>query len=174
MTDALAFLATIGDADPTTPGTQPGLLLSLAVQYVLPVLGSLLIAAGTWATAKLGQWAHAKTGSEKLGQGIERAGETASAALAAALADVGPALQRAAADGVVTRSELAGIATDAAAKMAKTLGVKGLELVRQHLGIADVTEYLRGKVILEAQALGVQSANEIKTIEDAARELNRT
>lgn len=171
--DPLSLLAAIGDVDPNTPGTQPGWMLQAFVQYALPAIGSLLLGVSAWAAAKLGQWAHAKSGSEKLGQGIERATETAGAAIAAALSDIGPRLTAAAADGVVTRGEMAAIAADAAGRVGKTLGAKGLELLRQNLGIADVAEYMRGKVILEANALGVKRATEIHTVDDAAAELRK-
>lgn len=171
--DSLSFLAAIGDVDPNTPGTQPGLLLSLAVQYVLPAIAIALAGVITRVGVWVGSYFRARTGSEKLGQGLTRAGETVSAAVAAAMADVGPKLQAAAADGVLTRGELAAIAADAAGRVGRTLGAKGLEFVRQHLGISDVSEYMRGKVILEASALGVKQAAEIATVDDAVAELRK-
>lgn len=172
MTHVLAALAAVGDADPNTPGVQAS-LMTFFVTTVLPVLLSVAGAVVVNAGVKFSAWMKAKTHGEMAGTAIGKAGEIAGAALADALADVGPRLQAAAADGVLTRSELASISTDAAAKMVATLGAKGLEAIRAGLGIADVNAYVRGKIILEAQAMGAEAAAEITTVEQAAAELSR-
>lgn len=121
-------------------------LMSLFLQYLAPVLFSALATALTWALAKLAAKWGAQGKEAKLAATGAWAAHLASTVVADLEATVVAEFKAAAADGVLTKAEIARIRETALGRLKALMGEHGLEQLRKALGIwaPELDKYLLG------------------------------
>lgn len=121
-------------------------VLSMFVQYVLPVLFSAIAMVGTWALARFAEKLGAEAKTSKTFAVLERLSLMAHAVVADLEVTLKPRLLEATRDGVLTQAEIVMLRSAALERLKQLAGERGLEEARALLGIAapELERFLTG------------------------------
>lgn len=141
-------------------------LMSLFVQHVAPVLFIGLAGLVGWVFTQLGRKFGADASDSKLSKVLTRLAHLGDVVVAELDATLRPELEKATADGVLTKAEIAQLRDVALAKLKAIAGERGLEEARALIGIAlpQFDQYLHGVLERAVDRLGNAKTPEVVAI----------